>query len=243
MPAVILVVGSFLLSLVLTAIVRKWALRIGFVSMPRADRFGMRQIPLGGGVAIFGSLSLIILCAVLSLRLPFFQQYISRFLDSANVKSSDFFTKIYQLAVVLACAFVLFALGLWDDKKHLGPFIKLAVQFAAALAAAGFADVRVELFIHSKIATSLLSAIWIVLIVNVFNFLDNMDGACAGIAVIVSSVLFAAAALSGQVFVGGLALFFIGTLLGFLVFNFPPQKFLPVMQARLSSVFLLPLSA
>ncbi len=36
--------------------------------------------------------------------------------------------------------------------------------------------------------------------------------------------LFVAAAVSGQVFVGGLALLLVGTLLGFLVFNFPPAK-------------------
>jgi UDP-GlcNAc:undecaprenyl-phosphate GlcNAc-1-phosphate transferase len=63
-----------------------------------------------------------------------------------------------------------------------------------------------------------------VLIVNAFNFLDNMDGASAGIAVIVSCILFTAAALSGQVFVSGLALILIGTSLGFLVYNFPPAK-------------------
>jgi len=51
-----------------------------------------------------------------------------------------------------------------------------------------------------------------------------MDGASAGIAAIVSSILFAAAAFSGQVFVGGMAIVFIGTLAGFLLFNFPPAK-------------------
>ncbi|MHC4361973.1 MAG: MraY family glycosyltransferase, partial [Planctomycetota bacterium] len=92
------------------------------------------------------------------------------------------------------------------------------------IAAAAFADVRVELFIESRIVTSLLSAVWIVLIINAFNFLDNMDGLAAGIAVIAGSILFTAAAVSGQVFVGGLAIVFVGTLLGFLVFNFPPAK-------------------
>ncbi len=120
--------------------------------------------------------------------------------------------------------FFLFALGLWDDKKHLSPSFKLAVQFAVAIIAAFFADIRFELFIESKIVTSLLSAVWIVLIINAFNFLDNMDGASAGIAVIISCILLTAAALSGQVFVGSLALVFIGTLSGFLVFNFPPAK-------------------
>jgi len=120
--------------------------------------------------------------------------------------------------------FILFVLGLWDDIKHLGPFFKLAVQFAIAMTAAAFAEIRVEFFIENKIITSALSAVWIVLIINAFNFLDNMDGLSAGIAAIAGSILFTAAAISGQVFVGGLALVFIGTLLGFLVFNFPPAK-------------------
>jgi UDP-GlcNAc:undecaprenyl-phosphate GlcNAc-1-phosphate transferase len=144
--------------------------------------------------------------------------------ESANIDPADFLGKTNQLAIILLSALVLFALGLWDDKKHLGPFFKLAVQFAVAIIAARFAEVRVELFIENKIITTTLSAVWIVLIINAFNFLDNMDGAAAGIAVIASCILLTAAAVGGQVFVGGLAIVFIGTLLGFLVFNFPPAK-------------------
>ena len=144
--------------------------------------------------------------------------------ESANIDPTDFLGKTNQLVIILLSALVLFLLGLWDDKKHLGPVFKLVVQFAVAITAASFAEVRVELFIENKIITTTLSAVWIVLIINAFNFLDNMDGAAAGIAVIVSCILFTAAAISGQVFVGGLAVVFIGTLLGFLVFNFPPAK-------------------
>ncbi len=150
--------------------------------------------------------------------------YLDWLAESANIDPTDFLGKTNQLVIILLSALVLFALGLWDDKKHLSPFFKLAVQFAVAITAAGFAEVRVELFIESKIITTALSAVWIVLIINAFNFLDNMDGAAAGIAVIASCILFTAAAISGQVFVGGLAVVFIGTLLGFLVFNFPPAK-------------------
>ena len=131
---------------------------------------------------------------------------------------------ISKLLIILGLVFVLFILGLWDDKKHLGPFFKLVVQFVVALCAAYFSDVRVEFFIENKIITSLLSAFWIVLIINSFNFLDNMDGLSAGIAVITSSILFSIAALNGQVFIGALAIVFIGTLLGFLAFNLPPAK-------------------
>jgi UDP-GlcNAc:undecaprenyl-phosphate GlcNAc-1-phosphate transferase len=144
--------------------------------------------------------------------------------QSVTIHVAGFLDKIGQLIIVLLCMLVLFAIGLTDDKKHLGPFFKLAVQFAVAITAAFFADVRVEFFIENRVITSALSAVWIVLIINAFNFLDNMDGLSAGIAVIASSILFTAAAISGQVFVGGLALVFIGTLLGFLIFNFPPAK-------------------
>ncbi len=44
------------------------------------------------------------------------------------------------------------------------------------------------------------------MIINAFNFLDNMDGLAAGIAVIAGSILFTAAAMSVQVFVGSLAI-------------------------------------
>ena len=132
--------------------------------------------------------------------------------------------KINDLLVVVAAVFVLHLMGLWDDKKHLGPFIKLAIQFAAAFIAAWFADIRVEMFIESKLITTLLSVFWIVLMINAFNFLDNMDGASVGIALIATCVLMVAAIRSGQVFVGAMGAVFVGALLGFLVFNFPPAK-------------------
>ena len=144
--------------------------------------------------------------------------------QSVTIHIEGFASKIPQLLIVLLCISILFILGLIDDTKHLGPFLKLAIQFVVAITAAFFADIRVEFFIESKIITSILSAFWIVLLINVFNFLDNMDGASTGIAAIASCILFTAAALSGQLFVGGLTLVFVGALVGFLVFNFPPAK-------------------
>jgi len=210
------------LSVILTAVVRKLAIRAGFVAQPAEDRYHQTVIPLGGGIAIFTTLMVFILAATAAMKvLPSYLEPLAR---SANIDPADFLAKVTQLIIILLCIFVLFVLGLWDDKKHLGPFFKLAVQFAVAIIAATVADVRVEFFIENKIITTVLSAVWIVLIINAFNFLDNMDGLAAGIAVIASCILFTAAALSAQVFVGGLAIVFIGTLLGFLVFNFPPAK-------------------
>ncbi len=222
--AIILLAGSFVLSVILTAVARKLAVRAGLVAQPVKDRYHRTVIPLGGGIAIFGTISIIILTAIALVNFLAVPGHLDWLGQSVTIHTDGFVSKIGQLVIILLVVLVLFVLGLWDDKKHLSPFFKLAVQFAVAITAAFFADIRIELFIESKVVTSLLSAVWIVLIINVFNFLDNMDGASAGIAVIISCILFAAAALSGQVFVGGLTLVFIGALLGFLVFNFPPAK-------------------
>ncbi len=223
-PAIILAVGSFTLSAVLTAVVKKLTAAAGFVSSPGPDRYNQATVPLGGGIAIFVTITTIIITAAVAIKVLLVPGRLPWLAEAADINPADFLGKIGQLAIILCSMTVLFILGLADDKKHLSAVPKLIVQFAVAMVAAAFADIRVELFIESRIITTALSAVWIVLVINAFNFLDNMDGAAAGIAVIASSVLFTAAAISGQVFVGGLALVFIGALLGFLLFNFPPAK-------------------
>ncbi|RKY12245.1 MAG: undecaprenyl/decaprenyl-phosphate alpha-N-acetylglucosaminyl 1-phosphate transferase [Planctomycetota bacterium] len=222
--AACLLAGTFVTSAVLTAVVRKLALRTGFVARPAEDRFHDSIVPLGGGIAVYWTMALFVLggaCAVKFLVAPGFADWLG---ESVTVHAEGFLDKLGGLIIVMVVALALHAVGLWDDRKHLGPGVKLIVQFAAAVIAAFFADIRLEFFIQNKLVTSALSAVWIVLIINAFNFLDNMDGLSAGIAVITSAVLFVAAALSGQVFVGAMALVFIGSLCGFLLFNFPPAK-------------------
>jgi UDP-GlcNAc:undecaprenyl-phosphate GlcNAc-1-phosphate transferase len=194
------------------------------IARPVRERYHRTVIPLGGGIAIFGTISITILAAIVTVRFLAAPGHLDWLGSAITMHTEGFMSKIRQLVIVLVVAFLLFALGLWDDKGHLNPFFKLGVQFAAAVTAAFFADIRFELFIESEITASLLSALWIVLIINAFNFLDNMDGASAGIAVIICCILLTAAVLSGQVFVSSLAFVFIGTLCGFLVFNFPPAK-------------------
>ncbi|UCG57755.1 MAG: undecaprenyl/decaprenyl-phosphate alpha-N-acetylglucosaminyl 1-phosphate transferase [Phycisphaerales bacterium] len=222
--ALILLAGSFALSAVLTRIAGTLAPRAGFVAYPAADRYHRAVVPLGGGVAIFGALAFIIVAAGAAVRFLVAPGHFAWLAESANLDPADFVRRMDELAFVLLCMSILFVLGLWDDKKSLGPFVKLGVQFATALIAAALAEIRVEFFIENRIVTCILSAFWMVLIINAFNFLDNMDGAAAGIAAIVSAILFIAAAQSGQILVGGLAIVFVGTLLGFLAFNFPPAK-------------------
>lgn len=221
--AIILLVGSSVLSAVLTAVARRLALKWNFVSHPAEDRYHRSVVPLGGGIAIYATIAAALVAGIIAVRFVIAPGHLDGLLDeSVTVHATGFLDKVPHLLIILGCLTVLFAVGLIDDKKHLGPFVKLAAQFIVAIIAAVFADVRVEMFIENKLITSLLSAFWIVLIINAFNFLDNMDGASAGIAVIASAILFVAAAISDQVFIGAMAVLFVGTLLGFLFFNFPP---------------------
>jgi len=222
--AIALCLGSFALSAVLTAVVKKLAVPAGFVAHPAMDRYHRSVIPLGGGIAMFATLSMVILTSIVVVKFPAILGPLVSLVERTTLDPADFLARTDELLVLWLSVAVLFALGLWDDSRHLGPFFKLIVQLVVAIVAAAFGDIRVEFFIQSKVIATILSAVWIVLIINAFNFLDNMDGASAGIAVITSSMLFVAAALSGQILVGGLALVFIGTLLGFLVFNFPPAR-------------------
>jgi len=222
--AVALLVGSFALSVALTALAKRVTPRIGLVARPKADRYHRTIIPLGGGIAIFLTLATFLVGAAVTVRFLIAPGHLGWLAERTGLNPSDFLRRSDELLVILLCAAILFVVGLRDDKRALGPFFKLAVQFLVAGVAAYLADVRIEFFIDSRIVTAALSAFWIVVIVNAFNFLDNMDGASAGIAVIASGVLLTAAAFNGQVFVGGLAIVFIGALLGFLVFNFPPAS-------------------
>jgi UDP-GlcNAc:undecaprenyl-phosphate GlcNAc-1-phosphate transferase len=222
--AVVLLVGSFTLSVVLTALAKRFAPRAGLVARPKADRYHRSVIPLGGGIAIFLTLATFLIGAAATVRFLMAPGHLAWLTERTGLDPADFLRRADELLIILFCAAILFVVGLRDDQRALGPFVKLILQFVVAGIAAFFADVRVEFFIESRLVTAALSAFWIVLIVNAFNFLDNMDGASAGIAVIAGAVLLTAAAFNGQILVGGLAIVFIGALLGFLVFNFPPAS-------------------
>ena len=57
--------AAFLVSAILTAVVKKLALATGFVAHPRQDRFHKETTPLGGGIAIFATIALFCIAAII----------------------------------------------------------------------------------------------------------------------------------------------------------------------------------
>jgi UDP-GlcNAc:undecaprenyl-phosphate GlcNAc-1-phosphate transferase len=222
--SVLCYIAAFISSLLLTIVSKRIAVRTGLVAHPKQDRYNKRVVPMGGGIAIFFTMLILCLIAIACIKILVYDGTTSLFGRNFEMYIEGFSRRTIELLIILGCGGMLFVLGLWDDLKNLKPFRKLVVEFAAAFIVAYFADVRMEFFIESKIYSSILSSFWIVLIINVFNFLDNMDGASAGIAAIVSLIIFIVATLSGQAFVAGFSMMLAGTLTGFLIFNFHPAS-------------------
>jgi UDP-GlcNAc:undecaprenyl-phosphate/decaprenyl-phosphate GlcNAc-1-phosphate transferase len=111
--------------------------------------------------------------------------------------------------------------GLVDDLRNLDPAPRLAAETVAAgiVAAAG---VRVQLF--GGPVDLILTIVWIVVLTNSFNLLDNMDGAAGAIGAITAGAITIAAALAGQFVVSGLGAIVAGACLGFLPYNWHPAK-------------------
>jgi len=135
-----------------------------------------------------------------------------------------------KLWTLLAGATALLVLGLVDDRYGLSWRLRLAVQslIAVVLVLLGW---RMTLFLDAPLLTGVLSVVWIVGLINSFNWLDNMDGLSAGVAAIAGAMLAAVMLLAPspvthqpQLFTGGFLLVLVGSLLGFLWHNRPPAR-------------------
>ncbi len=221
--AAIVVGAAFFLSLVGTALARKFALARGFIDKPGPDRFGRTATPLLGGVAIFAAVLLPSLLVLVLARVWSATGAPAWLHEDLAVHIGGVVEKTPLALIILGGCMVLHVVGLIDDKKNLGPWLKLAAQVLAACAVVFIGRIRL-LEMAGEPFSSIASIFWLVVITNAFNFLDNIDGLSAGVAAICSAALLAAAAASGQLFVAGWLCLLLGAALGFLVFNFPPAK-------------------
>lgn len=236
-PILSLSLLSFAISWVATWAVRSIAPRLGFVDRPGGRKIHANPKPLGGGVAIFLGFSLPVLIglAVIEAHGP-----PARAALSAAPLTPSMSAKVLAaywsgarereplVLGVLLSALLMHAMGLWDDRKAMGPYVKLVLQLSILTVMVIALRLRVLTALDHLglgIAPSVaITVLWIAGITNAFNFLDNMDGLSAGVAA-VSTAAFLVTTLSiGQWFVAaGLALL-LGALIGFLCFNFNPAS-------------------
>jgi UDP-GlcNAc:undecaprenyl-phosphate GlcNAc-1-phosphate transferase len=206
--------GSAFLAVLLTPWIIRWARRIGALDPPGLRGVHQRPIPRIGGVAIFLS-TVGPLGAILALDGTLAEA-------SRNVQGN--------LPAVLGCAALIFLIGLIDDLKDVPARLKLLAEIAIAglLCLAG---VRI-----SSIALTdqwvrdlggwgtLLTILWIVGVTNAVNLSDGLDGLAAGICAITCGVIAIFAIRSGEIVMTLFMLALLGSLCGFLIFNFNPAR-------------------
>ena len=124
---------------------------------------------------------------------------------------------------ILVAATLVGAVGLVDDlgNLHFGP--KAAGQAAVAL---GLVVLLPPPLVEAtdgvlRIALLVLGALWIVALVNAFNFMDGIDGIVGGTALVNALFLFALPHFSGA---GVILAIFGGAAAGFLMWNFGPAS-------------------
>jgi UDP-GlcNAc:undecaprenyl-phosphate/decaprenyl-phosphate GlcNAc-1-phosphate transferase len=205
-PLAVRFFAALMLSAALVPLCRAVAHRTGHVAWPRGDRWHTRPTALFGGVAI----------AVTTLAL--------------GGLSND----PRLVALPLVGGALIFLVGLTDDVLSLKPATKLIAQIVLASMAIFFGE-RLQ-WSSLPALDMLLTLVWIVGVTNAFNLLDNMDGLCAGVALIAGLALMVA--LAGRpdaaVELRYLAIV-LGATAGFLFYNHHPAS---VFMGDAGSLFL-----
>jgi UDP-GlcNAc:undecaprenyl-phosphate GlcNAc-1-phosphate transferase len=202
--------------------------RIGFVDKPGGRKIHAQPKSLGGGVGITAGL-LVPLGVGLALIWSVPELIVQTLaIDPALLAGVRDNTPL--ALTFMACVLVLHFMGLLDDARAMGPYTKLFMQFlVACLMVMPFPEVRIFTALDSVVGgpwlAIFLSILWIVAITNAMNFLDNMDGLSAGVAVICATALLVASLqIREQWFVAAVLACLIGSTLGFLRYNFPPAR-------------------
>jgi UDP-GlcNAc:undecaprenyl-phosphate GlcNAc-1-phosphate transferase len=188
---------SFLLALYGVPIARRAALKYGIVDAPDGRLKHQREpVPYFGGLAIY-------LAFLMSLAFTF-----------------EFRHDV--LGIILGGTIVVM-LGLIDDFGVLTPWTKLTGQLLAVFVLIK-SGIRIEIAALPEWVDLLLTVFWMVGLINAFNLLDIMDGLSAGVGAVSASCLLVVALLQGDQTIAFMLAALIGSLLGFLKYNWQPAR-------------------
>ncbi len=219
---------------------RRCCLRLGLVDDPGHRKIHTEAVPLAGGLAVATGL---VVPTVLASLLLWWQgswngvqssethQRTTALITPSNANAIFLLRyglnrRVIELSGILAGALGMLAVGWLDDKRELRPQMKFLGQFLTAFLVAA-CGARITLFVPSLLFHYAVTILWILTVVNAFNFMDNMNGLCTGLGAIGAWYFATVAAAGGQYLVALIGLLTFGSLLGFLPYNFPrAQAFL-----------------
>ena len=206
---------GFLIALVLTPLTARLALYTGAVDQPRNRHQHAKPTPKLGGLPLF-----VALCAAIGISLLY--------------PRTDAY-EMPRLAGLFLGGALMFVTGIYDDHHELSALPQLIAQTVAAGIAVASGVLIHEIpnpFAGQTVPfeawfAALVTLFWLVGMMNTINWLDGIDGLAAGVVVIAGFMLFVHTFRLEQHSLALLALALIGSVLGFLLFNFfPAQVFL-----------------
>jgi UDP-GlcNAc:undecaprenyl-phosphate/decaprenyl-phosphate GlcNAc-1-phosphate transferase len=212
------------LSAALVPPVKALALRLGVLDDPGPRKVHVTPTARMGGMAVALSFLAVVLAGYFGVPLLAKLPAAATYFGPALAMLQESYRVQTKLLAVLAGATLVFGVGLADDVlgKRFSPAWKAAGQCVAALVIVA-ADVRTSFMPYEWMNTA-VTVLWVVGVTNAFNLLDNMDGLCAGVAFVASGTLLINAWLLGEFFISLILVAFMGSLLGFLVFNWNPAS-------------------
>jgi UDP-GlcNAc:undecaprenyl-phosphate GlcNAc-1-phosphate transferase len=203
---------SFIIALAASLMFTPWmkhlAFKLGAVDAPNQRKVHTKMMPRLGGLAIF-------------------MAFIASFLVALPLADGY---KPQIVAGILLGGAIVTLVGALDDRFGLSPKMKLLGQLLAAGVVVLF-GVRVDFItIPFGDGTQIgwigipLTILWIVGVTNAINLIDGLDGLAAGVSAIATGTIFILAIMMGNITVALVSIILLGSILGFLVFNFHPAK-------------------
>ncbi len=181
-----------------------------------------RAVPNTGGIAIHATIFLLIGLGLAIARVPIDLSWLWPAFEShlPGIRQQT-----APALVLLASLLALHIMGVIDDRHPLPAWPKMLVMLGAAFAVSLGTGSRLLEALDPHVGGAWLSigitVLWMIVVCNAFNFLDNMDGLSGGVALVCACCLLAATLVNQQFFVAAGASILIGALLGFLAFNYP----------------------
>ena len=223
MPLLVLALGvlAMIVSLVATRLATLLGSRLNALDAQGVAgqvKAAPRKVPNIGGIGVVAGLLVPIVGALV----------LAPIIDGPHREATDPAAVTFDGFVLVAAIVLLHVLGLIDDRKPLGPWIKMGLMALPAVAIPLLTDSRLltllDAYPGGQVLSIAITALWLLAMTNALNFLDNMDGLSAGVAAIAGTFLTIAMLLGGQWFVAGLSACVVGACLGFLPHNFPKAK-------------------
>jgi UDP-GlcNAc:undecaprenyl-phosphate/decaprenyl-phosphate GlcNAc-1-phosphate transferase len=209
--------GAFLTTLLALPLWRKWCLRTNLVDDPGHRKIHSSPVPLAGGFAVLTGILLPLAVGAILLELGLVK------ISSAGLIVHGIDRRAIELAVLALGAVAITMLGWLDDKHELKALPKFIGQILIAVAVAA-ACKRITLFVHSDVFSYAITILWLLTVINAFNFMDNMNGLCAGLGAIGAFIFALIAATNGEYLVALTGFLMCGALAGFLPWNFPNAR-------------------